>query len=450
MEYKYNGLRDPHLNVFYSYGNNAHLENNVTKAFINVLQSLNEKQFKDVVLNLFGFHLPTGKYNCTFYLQKKPREDMVKKYSTRIMFAFSPTGKRWGITGLDTKNERQIRDELLIEAKKISEIEEEQKIFVESSLNEILKVRENKGSIPDGWLFVDVDEKPTLVVAMENKLYDLDPFQLNNHIEKSLYLTQNKPTPVYKKYDDILVQFKKINSFMSNQFIEYMVILNYSKIDDFSLACRADEEIRKKLVIGFGKELLDGVGDEKKDQRNYETVRAYVNYDYLHEINLSFKNERIELWLSFGPTQSSAKLMLSRLDSNVEIKDDHFSHSSQGFHLLYQRGRIINGLYVYNWKINEYVDYWKKNIDLIKTSTPEEAIDLYKKMYEDGIIDKELLNKAIDRLSGKKNPILIVPEISLVFAWDYEEAAELGVNILKSMIKEKIAIALKAMHLIVK
>ena len=49
MPLKYNGLRDPHLNVFYTYGNKSHLENNVTKAFVNVLQSLKDSELKETV-----------------------------------------------------------------------------------------------------------------------------------------------------------------------------------------------------------------------------------------------------------------------------------------------------------------------------------------------------------------------------------------------------------------
>lgn len=38
------GLRDPLLNVFYSYGDKSGLENNVTKAFVNVFESFNGSQ----------------------------------------------------------------------------------------------------------------------------------------------------------------------------------------------------------------------------------------------------------------------------------------------------------------------------------------------------------------------------------------------------------------------
>lgn len=445
MGNKYSGLRDPHLNVFYTYGDKSHLENNITKAFVNVLQSLNNKEFREIVKTIFGFELPKGNYLSTFYLQRKPKEDFVKCYPNRIMFAFSPSGKSWGFEGLDTKNEKEIRKTLEEEAKKRTENEEEQREYIKYTLNDILKVRENKGSIPDGWLFIDVDNKPLVVIAMENKLYDLDPYQLNNHIEKSLFILENKPKPIYRKYDDIVVAFKNVNSYLSDQFVEYLTILNYTKVEDFSTACLADSEIRQKLVMNFGKELLDIVHEGKKDNRSHEMVRCHVNYDYLHEINVLFRKEAIELWLSFGPTQNSAKQMLNRIDKIV-IDDQRFS-SYRGFHLLYSRGRIIKDSYVDEWTLDEFIDYWKKNINLVKTSSPKETISLYQKMYDDGKINIGQLNKIKGRLMDKKNPILIVPEITFIFSWSYEEAAELGLARFGQALREKLNIALSEMKL---
>lgn len=442
----YIGLRDPHLNVFYAYGDKAHLENNITKAFVNVLESLKENQLKRVVKELFGFELNDGKYRVSYFLQKKPNREFVEKYPNRIMFAFSPTGKPWGIEGLDNKNERQIRKALKEEAKKQSQFDEEQKEFIESTLAEIMHIRENQGSIPDGWLFVDIDNDPTLVVAMENKLYDLDPYQLNNHIEKSLLLTENKIKPVYRKYENILVLFKELDTFLCKQFIEYLTILNYTQVNDFSTACLADESIRRRLLMNFGKDILEIAHPGDKDFRDYQTARCRVNYSYLHEINLSFKDEKIELWLSFGPTQQTAKWMLSSIDK-IDIQDSHFSCFSQGFHLLNQWGRIIRGSYVDEWDVDDYINYWKKNINLVKTSTTEETVSLYQKMYDDGKIKKEKLDYIKGRLSGKKNRLLIVPEISIVFAWEYQEASELGLEAFGKQIKEKINIALREMKL---
>lgn len=447
MEPKYNGLRDRHLNIFYTYGDKAHLENNITKAFINVLQSLNDQELKETVKALFDFDLPNGTYTTTFYLLTKPKEDLVKQYLNRIMFAFSPTGKSWGFEGLDIKNEKEIRKVLEEEAKKRSEIEEEQKDYVTYTLEEILETRKNKGSIPDGWLFIDVNGKPVVVIAMENKLYDLNPYQLNNHIEKSLLITKSKQRPVYRKYEDIVSLFKQFESYIPHQFIEYLIILNYIQVDDFSLACGADKEIRQKLALRFGKEILDHVHEGKKDFRHWYCPRCHVNYEYLREINLSFEKDEIELWLSFGPTQSTAKKMLSCID-RIDICDPRF-FSYQGFHLLYKYpARIIKGSYVSNWELDEYIDYWKANIKYVKTSTPKEAIELYKKLHSDGKIDKSQLDDITQRFIGKKSLIIVAPEISLVFKWTYEEAAMLGIEGFAKEIKDKLNIALTAMKLI--
>lgn len=68
-------------------------------------------------------------------------------------------------------------------------------------------------------------------------------------------------------------------------------------------------------------------------------------------------------------------------------------------------------------------------------------------MYDDGKIKKEKFDYIKGRLSGKKNQILIIPEISIVFAWEYQEAAELGLEAFGKQIKDKIHIALKEMKL---
>ena len=68
-------------------------------------------------------------------------------------------------------------------------------------------------------------------------------------------------------------------------------------------------------------------------------------------------------------------------------------------------------------------------------------------MYDDGKIKKDRLDYIKERLSGKKNQILIIPEISIVFAWEYQEVSELGLEAFGEQIKDKIHIALKEMKL---
>ena len=445
MENKFIGLRDPHLNVFYTYGDKNHLENNITKAFVNVLESLSDEQLKKVVKELFNYNLPDGALSKDYYLQRKPSMDLVEKYPNRILFAFSPTGKPRGINGIDTKEVSVLREELSKIAKETVDNKEEQKQFVEEELKKIMDARKDKGSIPDGWLFIDVNNKPELVVAMENKLHDLDQTQLYNHSVKSL-LSVDKKLPTYEKYSRITELFTALDSFLGNQFVEYMVILGYEKIKDFSLACQAVEQVRQDLLIDFGNDILDLVHEGKKDKREKYMARCHVDeYAYLREINLRFNKEDIELWLSFGATQDHARKMLSKID-HIHIHDKNF-YSEQTFHIMYYRGRIIWDSYGINMDLDEYIAYWKENIDLVKTSTPDEAITLYGKLKNDNKINDKTYEKVVKRLTGKKNDILVIPEISLVFRWSYDEASKLGIEGLADSIKEKLYISLSEMKL---
>ena len=104
----YKGLRDCHLNIFWQYDGKPYLENNITKAFINSIDSLSDVKKKEVLFDLFGIKLKGEKIKLEFYLQKKPAVSKIKEFNEdyRLMFAFSPTGKCWGFNGQDTKDEK--------------------------------------------------------------------------------------------------------------------------------------------------------------------------------------------------------------------------------------------------------------------------------------------------------------------------------------------------------
>ena len=282
---------------------------------------------------------------------------------------------------------------------------------------------------------------------------DLNPFQLNNHIEKSLLILENKPKPIYSTYNKICNFFKSIHSFVANHFVEYMTILKYIGIDDFSLAFSAHKEIRNGLAIQFAEKILKLVSEGDIDNRNQYMKRLHVSYDYLREINLKFNKENIELWLSFGSTQNSARRMLSRID-DITINDSNFYYFSYGFHLIDTWGKIKNDLYgceSYKWKWKcpkEYFDYWKVNIAFLRKSNPNDVVELYNQLYKDGKIDNDFLNAAKKILLSSKKGFSIVPEFSIVFQWDYETASDLGLESFASSIREKVNLSLIKMKLL--
>ena len=349
----YKGLRDPHLNVFWQYDGNPYLENNITKAFINVFDSLDNQNKRFVVKNLFNINVLEGNIKYDFYLQKKPTIEIVEKVpeENRIMFGFSPTGKCWGFEGQDIKDEqllyKAIRKELSNDFKS-EDLDKE----TEKALSEYLK--NNRGdSIPDAWIFISINSVPCYLIALENKLYNLVPNQIFNHMEKSL-LIKGLKKPIYAKYKDIARCLLNTNTYLSNQFIEYLTIIGYLDVDNFLIACSADEKVRQRLAVKFGKSILNKIHESEKNHRSWNVCRCHVNYEWLREINLIFRNDAISMSLAFESTQNSAKAMLRNIDK-IDLNSYHISKLAQTFHSLYQRGRNINESYIFKeTSLNEY------------------------------------------------------------------------------------------------
>ena len=112
---KYSGLRDRHLNVFIYYASNSsnksieQLENNITKAFLNTLESLSGTERARVFKELFSIDL-SDQCECQYYLPWSSHDEEIGKtidcipINHRLLFAFSPTGKSWGPEGSDIKD----------------------------------------------------------------------------------------------------------------------------------------------------------------------------------------------------------------------------------------------------------------------------------------------------------------------------------------------------------
>ncbi len=448
----YKSFRDPHLNIFWQYEGKPHLENNITKAFINSIDSLSDDLKRKVITKLFSIDLKEGNLKVDCYLQKKPAEDRIKSFpiDNRIMFGFSPTGKCWGFSGQDTKNKKELYKAIYNELSITIKDERECKEATENEVKDYLQNKKD-GSIPDGWILIYIDENPQYIIALENKLHNLNPDQINNHIEKSLLITENKSNVIYKKYSEIVDLFLTLDTFTTNQFVEYLTILGYIGLDNFIVACQSDESIREKLTIPFGEKILSQVHNGAIDKRRYNTWRCKVNYKWLGEVNLIIKSDSISLSLAFGPKQSSARSMMSEING-LELSKDHIDFLCETLHLQYKRGRNIKKSYTsYDHKIvssiDQYIAYWKNNINLIKTCTPQEAIDLYRKLYDDKVIDEQTFLSLKEHLTGKKNPVLVIPEILLEYKWTYDEIVSLGQEGFIKSIKDKLEEALIAVNL---
>ena len=486
---KCSGFRDRHLNVFINYASNGrdndgeHLENNITKALINTFDSLPCKNIKELCEKLFDIYDLPETFSCDYYLQWKSTNETIKKtilsipIENRKLFAFSRTGKSWGFEGSDTKDYDKLKENIEEYYKKNEPNlpAEMRSKKVKYQLSEIKKVHYNN-SIPDGLMIIKNKSDAIYAIAMENKKYDLDPYQLNNHIEKSLEIYEQedkKYALIFKKYEDITESLKEIKTYMTDSFIEYMTILGYCKPVNFEESCNAEEGLRHLLTIHFGKDILEKIKDsydykmkktkEKSktskpyvDQRSNDTWRLSVNYPFLSEINLVFRKEKVFISLAFASKTSSAKKMYPVIDSErFKLIPDNLK-AKKSFHLMYSgRGRNISQSYINDEvdkrSIYEYVKYWKENVNLIKRTdgkNPKAALLLYEKMKREGLIND--YNDIATYLEGKVNDVYVVPELIFEPEWTYEEIGEMGEENFIKEIKGKINYALSLFDLPVK
>jgi hypothetical protein len=443
----FEGLRDKHLNVFWQFDGKPWLENNITKAFVNVIDSLSVEDKKPVFQELFGVVLPDAPLKFDYYLQKKPNPEKILEFAEdkRMLFAFSPTGRCWSFA--DAISEEDGRKVIEADFRKKYPEDEEYKENLNKALDEFQKGR-GGDSIPDGWILIYSDGKPFEVIAIENKLYDLDRYQLNNHLEKSLFLPKGTNPIRFSTYESIVQSFEKSENVLAGQFVEYLILLGYIQVRDFKTACSIDNDLAPLMVCdAFGLEIIKAIHSGDVDKRNRDTCRCHVNYPYLKELNLSFRKEGIQLHLSFGSRQNDGKMMLGMISPDSLPQHDHLKIFST-FHLKYHRGRALGTSY-FPWQgsISSFVAYWKKNMDSIRLMTPDEARHLYIKIEQDGYMVHDDFLKLRSQILGKSNPVEVIPEITMQYSWAYEEAAAMGLDGFIAELKKSLAEALATMRL---
>lgn len=234
--------KDCHLNLFWSYGDVVYWENNVTRALINTFESMSPSE-------VIAFLCDCGvipennltKPNIKYGLQRKPDKEIIKKFNTsnRVLWGISPTGVAWDVGKVpldEVLNEK--KDNVVLRIFEALSDNPNDKVAykeAEKQYEEILKIQNNKGdSIPDAWIMIYDDKTPFFCVAVENKWYNLDPYQLQNHWIKSLYVNSGKT--IYSKFEEIYKNISKYSAsnIIVSHFLEYISLLGYEPVTSFN------------------------------------------------------------------------------------------------------------------------------------------------------------------------------------------------------------------------
>lgn len=305
---------DKHLNIFWNYTGGPGLEDNITRSFILTLSSLKKDQQLQVINNLINKNhfINSDNLEINFDLQNPYlKKEEIAKAPFRYLVGLNPSGKAWGNKlydvlenfGSHNFEEKNLKDNCFKKylsnkfPDKKEILEEKDQFGVENSetLKHIILERLKKGnSRPDGWIFVYENKILKLVVAIETKLYDFDPYQLSNHCEKSLYLKENE-TQILHKFEDIFNLLKKISknkkNLILNDFLNYVERLKYyinsdtfSK-EDFDYAFDNDDLllINRKLDKLFRKYF-------KSEKYNFLVKKYKLNPEDLKRRRITLKS----------------------------------------------------------------------------------------------------------------------------------------------------------------
>lgn len=364
---------DKHRNLYWNYNGKPELENNITRAFINTIAFMKSDDRIRFIENIIKRKLCANP-SFNYYLQIRSTDAELKSIimeipeSNRLLIAFSPTGKSWGYSGIENADidviEQSIRHSLSVENFSEDEIEER----IKEELKIIKEIQDNKGeSIPDACIIIKESNEYLYCIAFENKLYDLNPFQLKNHLTKTLMITSSNNNIIYVSYKKIMDIFNNFNDIFADEFIKYMFLLGYYDIESLEGLQDLGKIDKKKYVL----KRMNNVMKDVSIDRNIYHQRGWMDYIDTHnlvccKVGFTVDDEsNIVLYFYICTKQNIGRKYYGRINiSSINIQESNTVKFIKSFHFGKQGGYgNVDGTYCTissNCSLEEYIDFWKK------------------------------------------------------------------------------------------
>lgn len=307
---------DRHLNIFWSYNGKPYLEDNLTRSFITALSFLNRVQQIEFINWFIEDKIEVDEVEISFDLQNPylDIEKEIKKAKKRIMIGFNPTGKSWGNENYSILNNIEnyqfeteklssdkyksyLKNKLSLEMSKLEEVDEMGNSYSEKIKDIILSYLNRGGSRPDAWIFIHKNNVLEIAIAVETKLWDLDPEQLANHCKVCLSIPKEEVK--YKKFKETFDELKKIKdgNMILYHFLDYMEKIGYYTnidmitMDDFDSVFtlkEEDSELGRKILERKFSKYFNSYFKESKEYKNFKG-KYFLEDKYLNKRWISIK-----------------------------------------------------------------------------------------------------------------------------------------------------------------
>lgn len=425
---------DQHLNVFWQYNGNPHLEDNITRALINTLSLTNDNLRLEIInffLESLGEEKIVNDVQITFDLQNPYIKNIKDLNCKKLLIGLNPSGKEWGSEieqSLKKINlEKDINNELIENDKLLKKFLISKNMYEtvsEERLNDyrrVFKTILKRGdSRPDGWIFIfkEGNINPNIVIALESKLFNLDPYQIKNHLVESLGIDgDEKKVNKNITFETLCDKFK--NSTYRNpcrieeHFLDYMEMLGYYlKINSFNEndVLFAIENNYNYIIKNKWNKLFDNFFISTEYNDLSEKIETKINFD-LKKRQLWF--EKIKNANIYFDTPLEKE---DFINGNAIFIGTEIGVNSKDYILYIQKTfkennsiEVLSSLYEVNDKVYESIFYIFKRINQINFS---KYFSLLKSNNLDEILIEFINNTAYENKLSKSKCLELLRKIN--------------------------------------
>ena len=422
---------DKHHNIFMPYGA-YHLENNVTKALLNVFDMLSTDIKNEIFNYFFDADGEVDTVSFSYYMQIKPSKVELDNISSlesnkKVLVAINPNGKTWNDNLLtDDKTNFDNVDNYKKELNKaVSEkFDTGIKKIVKEEVSEIENFFNNRGSIPDGWLLKYQNNILTHCIIIETKLYDLNPIQLRNHAEKSLSIDLIKKPDTLK-----FITFNEIYSFLDNKdnneegiskrlisdLLEYLSVLELDVgkelssneiefLNDLTIGNIKDKEFYLKIIDNKLNNNISNIFKNNGVDYNLKTRRIEFSdcgeFNSVVDFNLSERKIFISTEVGVRCKNTCIRIMNRFRNDKELVNKIELSNKNAKYHryIRISNGRNNNYFFVEEYStLTEYLDSYEFKDTFVYYSKAELS-----QIFNDKPLNKNSNNEKIQRLMNGK------------------------------------------------
>ena len=397
-----------HMNIFIPYEkNNEHHEDHLTRSFLILLK------YSSAVFYMFYNYISEECYKEQIYLANLYNEELKYNITTQI-----------GCEKAINYTNNNILSIL------ITDRTENLNIKSNVHCSDRTAIYDGVISINENWTFI-LENKPFSGNVWENqlsvglKLGEYIKDKNLNLISKPIILTWRE---IFKRLANLecsSIEKLLIGDFLDFVFNNYPEMFPYEKFKQ----CKSNRHL---LDLRIEKLLKNIVSDTNKERVDHHSNWAYtIRYEtmYINQIDYRpvLENSCISIYFCFGLNVPKSKNFFSNINIAKLSNMDEY-HKFLNIRITDSRGRTVYAIDCVQGLENEFIQYWKDNIqDIRQYDTSDILSEIEKKYLQLEFIKKFNIDDLKEKI-GNRTVLRILPVLDMEYCIDFETIYRLEVK----------------------